>query len=90
MLVLYRFLLSLRFGFPDMSCISVTDDGKGISEQDIEEVFLPYYSTKKLGIGLGLTITKRFVEEHGGTISAASIVGEETVVTIRIPAHGRS
>jgi signal transduction histidine kinase len=74
----------------DMSCISVSDNGKGISEQDIEKVFLPYYSTKKLGIGLGLTITKRFVEEHGGTISAASIVGKKTVITIRIPAHGRS
>ncbi len=55
-------------------------------EGDIDRIFEPYYSTKKLGIGLGLTITKRLVEEHGGTISAQSKPGERTVVTIRVPA----
>ena len=53
----------------------------------IDRIFEPYYSTKKLGIGLGLTITKRLVEEHGGTISAQSSAGENTVVTIRVPAN---
>jgi len=72
-----------------MACISVADDGKGV-EGDIERIFEPYYSTKKLGIGLGLTITKRLVEEHKGTISAESIAGEKTVVTIRVPADAAS
>jgi signal transduction histidine kinase len=69
--------------------ISVTDDGKGV-EGDMERIFEPYYSTKKLGIGLGLTITKRLGEEHGGTISAESVAGERTVVTIKVPDYAAS
>jgi signal transduction histidine kinase len=68
--------------------VSVKDTGKGIAAEDIEKVFEPYYSTKKFGIGLGLAITRRFVEEHGGTVRATSTIGQETVVTIRIPVHG--
>jgi signal transduction histidine kinase len=67
------------------SCISVTDDGRGISKDDVEKIFEPYYSTKKLGIGLGLTITKRLIDEHGGTISMESTMGEKTVITIKVP-----
>jgi signal transduction histidine kinase len=69
------------------SYISITDNGKGIREDDSGKIFEPYYSTKKYGIGLGLTITKRLVEEHGGTISMESAVGEKTVITIRVPYH---
>ncbi len=68
-----------------MTSISVTDNGKGMEGEDIDKIFEPYYSTKKLGIGLGLTITKRLVEEHAGAISAESIAGEKTVVTIKVP-----
>ncbi len=67
--------------------LSVSDDGEGIAEDELDKIFEPYYSTKKLGIGLGLAITKRFVEEHGGTISAASEIGKGTTMTIRIPRH---
>jgi signal transduction histidine kinase len=70
-----------------MSCISVKDTGKGIPAEDLEKMFEPYFSTKKLGIGLGLTITRRFVEEHGGTISAESTLGHFTTVTIKVPLH---
>ena len=71
------------------ACISVADDGHGV-DGEIDRIFEPYYSTKKLGIGVGLTITKRLVEEHGGAISAESIPGEKTVVTIRVPADAVS
>jgi signal transduction histidine kinase len=81
--------VTVRFAVENgTSCISVADTGKGIPAEEMEKVFQPYYSTKKLGIGLGLTITRRFVEEHGGTITATSILGERTVITIRIPGHG--
>lgn len=69
------------------SCISVIDDGGGIGPEELDKIFEPYYSTKKLGIGLGLSVTKRFVEEHGGTISIASKVGEGTTITIKVPYH---
>ena len=68
--------------------ISVSDNGEGIDKEELDKVFEPYYSTKKLGIGLGLAITKRFVEEHGGTISAESELAKGTIMTIRLPRHG--
>jgi signal transduction histidine kinase len=71
----------------DISTISVTDTGKGMTPGEIEKIFEPYFSTKKLGIGLGLSITRRFVEAHDGTISAESVVGQYSVVTIKVPDH---
>jgi hypothetical protein len=70
-----------------MVCLTVSDTGQGIPADELDRIFEPYYSTKKLGIGLGLAITKRFVEDHGGTISAASEVGKGTTMTIRLPKH---
>jgi signal transduction histidine kinase len=76
----------IEFGQRDgFSYISVTDDGKGITEEEVGKIFEPYYSTKKYGIGLGLTITKRLVEEHGGTISMESRAGQKTLITIKVP-----
>jgi signal transduction histidine kinase len=80
--------ISVHFTNEDgMSSISVIDTGKGMAPEEIEKIFEPYFSTKKLGIGLGLTITRRFVEAHGGTISAESATGKKTVVTIKVPNH---
>lgn len=70
-----------------MASLTVSDTGAGIPEDELDRIFEPYYSTKKLGIGIGLAITKRFVEEHGGTISALSEVGRGTTMTIRLPYH---
>jgi signal transduction histidine kinase len=67
------------------SYISVSDTGSGISDEDKTKVFEPYYSTKKFGIGLGLAISKRFVEEHGGSIAIESEIGKGTTMRLRIP-----
>lgn len=67
------------------SYINVIDTGGGISQTEMEMIFEPYYSTKKFGIGLGLTITRRFIEEHGGKISIKSEPDKGTAITIRIP-----
>ena len=69
--------------------ISVRDNGKGIEKEAMEKIFEPYYSTKKLGIGLGLTITKRIVQEHGGEISVESEAGKGTTTTVEVPARER-
>lgn len=80
--------IAVRFVTEDgMTCISVSDNGRGVEGEDIERIFEPYYSTKKLGIGLGLAITRRFVEEHGGSITAQSKAGAGTVVTIKVPGN---
>ena len=48
--------------------LSIRDTGKGISKQDSEKVFIPYFTTKKSGTGLGLPIVERIVNDHGGVI----------------------
>jgi len=65
--------------------IEVTDSGRGIAPEDISKVFEPYYSTKETGTGLGLAIVKKAVEDHDGTISVKSKVGEGTTFTITLP-----
>lgn len=67
--------------------VRISDDGEGIERDELDRIFEPYYSTKRLGIGIGLAITKRFVEEHGGSITAASEIGKGTTMTIRLPYH---
>jgi two-component system sensor histidine kinase AtoS len=51
--------------------IVVSDTGKGIDEQGIEKIFLPFFTTKPKGTGLGLSICKRLIEQQNGTINAA-------------------
>ncbi|MEK6334788.1 MAG: HAMP domain-containing sensor histidine kinase [Acidobacteriota bacterium] len=67
--------------------IDVTDTGRGIAPEDISKVFEPYYSTKETGTGLGLAIVRKAVEDHHGTISVKSKVGEGTTFTITLPAE---
>jgi len=65
--------------------IEVTDTGRGIAPEDISKVFEPYYSTKETGTGLGLAIVKKAVEDHHGTITVKSKVGDGTTFTITLP-----
>ena len=65
--------------------ISVRDNGVGMEEEQVVHLFEPYRTTKERGTGLGLMISKRIVNEHGGTISVESTPGEGTSFTIRIP-----
>ncbi len=63
----------------------VSDTGSGILEEELGKIFNPYFTTKKLGIGLGLAITKKIVEEHGGQICVMSRAHEGTTVVITFP-----
>src|SRR5437870_1584669 len=63
--------VALELGYsPDTGRVrlSVTDDGAGIAPEDKEKLFLPYFSTKATGMGLGLSIVHQIVADHGGTI----------------------
>ncbi len=55
-------------GLPDTIELSVSDTGPGVSAEDKEKLFLPYFSTKSRGTGLGLAIVSRIVSDHGGSI----------------------
>jgi len=65
--------------------IVVEDTGPGIPPEVLDRIFEPYYSTKPSGTGLGLPITKKIIEDHGGSVRAQSILGKGTVVTIVLP-----
>lgn len=65
--------------------IEFTDTGIGILPESLEQIFEPYYSTKETGIGLGLPLTKKIIEEHGGEIEVESEVGIGTSFIVTLP-----
>jgi signal transduction histidine kinase len=65
--------------------IKIEDTGKGIPVQKMENLFKPFITTKKSGTGLGLTISKKIIESHGGNIKIQSRENIGTVVTIEMP-----
>jgi signal transduction histidine kinase len=70
--------------------VSLKDTGPGIPAQVLERVFEPFFSTKHRGTGLGLPISKRIVEAHGGRISLVSPAGGGTTVSLELPVATRS
>lgn len=62
--------------------LSVQDTGDGISPQALEKVFNPFFSTKNKGAGLGLAMTKKLIEEMGGTLEITSELGKGTMVRV--------
>jgi len=65
--------------------LSITDTGVGMSPETLARCFEEYWSDKQGGTGLGLSTTRRIVEEHGGTISALSEVGRGSSFSIMLP-----
>lgn len=66
--------------------IRVRDTGCGMSAATAAQIFTPYFTTKASGTGLGLAIARQVVEQHGGAISASSVPGGGTTMTILLPA----
>ena len=75
--------ISLR---PDNGFLEIkfADTGVGIMPEDLGQIFEPYYSTKETGIGLGLPLTKKIIEEHGGKINVESGLGRGTTFTVTL------
>jgi PAS domain S-box-containing protein len=65
--------------------VTVTDTGHGMSRQTLEHLFMPFYTNRDSGTGLGLAIAHKIIEEHGGTIDAASKEGKGTTFTMSFP-----
>lgn len=71
--------------------VTVRDEGCGISEEEREKIFSPFYTTKRDGTGLGLCISKRIIEEHeGGRFSLESEKGKGSAFTISLPKYDES
>src|SRR5207253_173679 len=71
----------------DSAEISVTDTGSGIPPDRLAAIFDDFVTTKRRGLGLGLAISKRIVEQLDGTIAVNSEVGRGTAFTLRFPAR---
>ena len=65
--------------------IVVKDSGKGISPEALPKIFKPFFTTRKEGTGLGLSLANGIVQAHGGTIEALSVLGQGTQFRIHIP-----
>jgi len=66
-------------------CITVRDDGPGISAEILPRIFEPFLTTKESGVGLGLAISRSILERHGGSIEAQSDAGRGTTFTLTLP-----
>lgn len=69
------------------SFIQVTDNGEGIPPDRQEDIFIPFYSTKKEGSGIGLPLSRRIMQLHGGELNVNSVPGEKTIFRMIFPAH---
>jgi len=71
--------------FAEKAVIEVSDNGSGISEENLALIFHPFFTTTKGGTGLGLPAVRRIVRAHGGRVEAKSAVGEGSTFTIHLP-----
>ena len=69
----------------DEAIIEIADSGSGIPPDRLGTIFDDFVTTKKQGLGLGLALSKKFVEQLGGAISVTSQVGLGTTFTLRFP-----
>jgi signal transduction histidine kinase len=65
--------------------IKVQDTGKGISQDNLSKIFVPFFTTRHTGTGLGLSISRKIVEQHGGTIEVKTTTDKGTCFTMLIP-----
>lgn len=65
--------------------ICIIDSGKGMSEDVLNNIFSPYFTTKEQGTGLGLSVVKKLLEDMDGHIVITSEIGKGTIVTIHLP-----
>jgi PAS domain S-box-containing protein len=76
------------FAAGDRAVVEVVDDGVGISPEDRDKIFLPFFTTKPSGTGLGMSIVKKIVDLHAGDIAIESAPGRGTRIRISFPAVG--
>jgi len=76
-------MLSSSFIFGKKPYIRVTDNGPGMPEELLDKIFIPFFSTKKSGSGIGLSLCKQIMMLHKGNITVQSLVGEGTAFTLQ-------
>jgi signal transduction histidine kinase len=69
----------------DWAVIEIEDSGEGIPTVDLQRIFIPFFTTKAQGHGIGLALAHRVITEHGGTLTAANSPAGGATFTIRLP-----
>ena len=69
----------------DQTIIEVQDTGTGISLADLQKIFIPFFTTKAKGHGIGLALTHRIITQHGGTLTAANSPEGGAIFTVNLP-----
>jgi signal transduction histidine kinase len=70
---------------PGVTICDISDDGVGISPDQLERIFTPFFTTREKGTGLGLAFAKKIVDEHGGELTVRSVQGEGSTFSIALP-----
>ncbi|MCA1622026.1 MAG: PAS domain-containing protein [Acidobacteria bacterium] len=70
----------------DWVLVEVEDTGAGIAEEDLQRIFIPFFTTKSKGHGVGLALSHRVATDHGGTLSASNTADGGARFTLRLPA----
>ena len=65
--------------------LTIKDTGAGVAAENLDKLFTPLFSTKQNGLGLGLALTRRVIEEHGGKVRLESEPGRGSSVAISLP-----
>jgi signal transduction histidine kinase len=69
----------------DRLSLAFADSGVGVEKEKLDKVFEPFFTTKSRGLGLGLALTRKVIEEHGGKVQFDSIPGQGSIVTLHFP-----
>jgi signal transduction histidine kinase len=69
----------------DCAIVTVSDTGRGMSDQQMSQIFRPFYTTRSNGTGLGLSLVRRIVEEHLGRIEVTSKLGKGSTFEVQLP-----
>jgi PAS domain S-box-containing protein len=65
--------------------LEISDEGAGMSKEQVDNIFEPFFTTKSQGLGLGMPFAQKVIEQHGGTVSIESRPGAGTTVRVRLP-----
>src|SRR6185436_11267733 len=71
----------------DMISLQISDSGSGIPPHIMDRLFDPFFTTKPDGTGLGLAVSKKIVDDHGGRVEVQSTIGKGTTFRILLPLH---
>lgn len=79
--------ITIQCHIADLLYISVSDNGPGILPQVMEQIFIPFFTTKDGGSGIGLSLCRRIMQLHGGNITASSTPGQGSCFSISVQTH---